>query len=369
MRWFSSRLISGTLLAFGCVTFAACTTESEVDEDGFAEIDEESEDARVAESALTNAERDAVCNAIPKPRPWTKAEFKRLQNEVVTRYVALKRSNDALIAQRGVGGYAGARTEIWKAISLRNDRAAAASLLRSRLKPGYDANQVAREMQGTSCIGRVYEILKASYQAIGRGDEWAPIERCGRAWNSDGLHVQQALIKNGWPSPTLGLATDVARAPGTGDNASTHNGFLTAQRRGSYYGTPVSTKVMLKDFMPTPGSSTRKDEALLLQIGRSDFLSVGTLRGAYHVPMLVPARLLPTDLAPRSGAARTAWLRAHERNEPFVLESHSLRQPWDPTNFEIRPLTDVIGETMTQSVIYSTGTLLMAPHSEVVVPR
>lgn len=326
------------------------------------------EDAHVSESNLTNSEKEALCNAIPAPRPWTPEEREKLRSEVVRRFVELKKKNDALVEQRGVGGYAGARTEIWKAISIRNDRAAAARLIAPKLKPGFDATRVAAEMQGTSCIGRVYEILREVYKSLDRGAEWAAIEKCGRAWDSDGLHVQQALIKNGWPAPTLGFATDEAKAPGpAGQDADIHRGLLSSIPRGTYFGTPVSKTTLMKNFMPSPGSTTRRDDSTLLAVGKSSFLAVGTLRAAFHVPFIVPAASVPEDVAPKSGAARTAWLEARRRGEPFVLESHSLRQPWDATNFEIRPLTEVIGETMGQSVVYSTGTILFAPGSSYVV--
>lgn len=95
-------------------------------------------------------------------------------------------------------------------------------------------------MQGTSCIGRVYEILREVYKSLGRESEWAAIEKCGRARDSDGLHVQQALIKNGWPAPTLGFVTDDAKAPGAGEDVDIHRGFLQSRAQGTYFGTPVS---------------------------------------------------------------------------------------------------------------------------------
>ena len=357
----SVRTLSFLFFAFAAAV-AGCATES-TDGEGDEGLDE---DAHVAESALTSSQKDVICNAIPSPRAWTPAEQTKLASEVVRRFVELKKNNDALIAQRGVGNYTGARTEIWKAISLRDDRAAAAALIKPRLKPGFDAARVAAEMQGTSCIGRVYEILREVYKSLGRESEWAAIEKCGRAWDSDGLHVQQALIKNGWPAPTLGFVTDDAKAPGVGEELDIHLGFLRSRAQGSYYGTPVSKNTVLRNFMPTAGSSTRRDDSLLLTVGASKFLAVGTLRAAYHVPFIVPAAAIPESAAP-TGSASVAWLDARRRNEPFVMESHSLRQPWDATNFEIRPLKEVIGETMSQNVIYSTGTILFAPGSTYVV--
>ncbi|MBX3185697.1 MAG: hypothetical protein KF819_01730 [Labilithrix sp.] len=352
-RSWMTKALGPSLVACG-IAFTGCA-------DGDA-TEADDDDSHASESNLTNAEKEAVCNAIPAPRPWTAEEHARLAAEVVRRFVDLKKKNDALIARRGVGAYAGARTEIWKAISLRNDRAAAAAMIKPKLKPGFDERVVAAEMQGTSCIGRVYEVLREVYEGLGRGAEWKAVEKCGRAWDSDGLHVQQALIKNGWPAPTLALVTDEARAPGSEAEKAVHAGFMRSVARGAYYGTPVSRTSMMKNFMPTPGSSTRLDESTLLAVGGAKFLGVGTLRGAYHVPFVVPAAMIPEDVAPE-GAARAAWLAARRRGEPFILESHSLRQPWDATNFEIRPLKEAIAETMSQSVVYSTGTLLFSPGS------
>lgn len=338
----------------------ACAAES--DSEG-----EESDDAHVSESNLTATEKERICNAIPAPRPWTAEEKTKLASETVRRFVELKKTNDALIKSRGVGNYAGARTEIWKAISIRNDRAAAAALIKPKLKPGFDANRVAAEMQGTSCIGRVYDVLREVYKDLGRATEWAAIEKCGRAWDSDGLHVQQALIKNGWPSPTLGIVTDEAKPPGNAEEISLQRSFQRAITLGSYYGTPVSKTTVLKNFMPTLGSPTRRDDSVLDAVGQSKFLAVGTFRGAFHVPFIIPASAVPEDVAPAAGAERTAWLDARRRNEPFIMESHSLRQPWDPTNFEIKPMKEVIAITMNESVVYSTGTILFAPGSTYVV--
>jgi len=311
-----------------------------------------------ADDKADNATAIAVCNAIPTPRPWTADETTLLLERTVERFSEMKRENDALIARRGVGAYAGVKTEVMKAID-RRDYAAAAAIIRPKLKPGFDANVVAREIAGTSCIGRVYAILRDVYAELGRTDEWKAIEKCGRAWQSDGLHVQQALIKNGWPAPALPFVSDALDLPGSTSEVAVHQEFLRAVGRGSYYGTPVSTTAKLENFLPSPGSSTPKQDAALLSLGRSQFLAVGTLRGAFHVPLIVPAATIGDEFLTTS-AARTA----RDRGEPFVMESHSLRQPWDPTNFEIRPLTEVIAETLPQSVIYATGTILLAPFAE-----
>lgn len=331
--------------------------------DGAGDGEEGAEDAHEAESALTSDEKAALCNAIPTPRAWTAEESTRLGREVVQRFLELKRTNDALIRERGVGRYAGARSGVMKRINA-GDKSGATADVRAHVKPGVNAASIVDEIQGTSCIGVVYRVLRESYATLGRQNEWAAVEKCGRAWDSDGLHVQQALIKAGWPAPTLGLASDSARPMGSAEEQAMHKEFLRAAKAGAYYGTPVHKTILLQDFLPTPGSSTAKNDAMLLQIGRSKFLAVGTLRGAYHVPLIVPADMIPEEFAPGQGAARTSWLSARERGEPFVLESHSLRQPWDATNFEVRPLTAVIAETYQQSVIYSTGTMLFAPFNE-----
>ena len=344
MRW----------LAFLPLSVAiACSTATGTDE---------TEDARTEESMLTTSEKEAVCNAIPRARSWTPAESKVLLDAFVASVVKRKVENDALIASRGVGGYAGAGTEVWKAIE-RGDKAAAAALLRPKLKPGNDPLRVAGEIKGTSCIGYLYTVFKEVYATLGRESEWAAIEKCGRAWDSDGLHVQQALIRNGWVSPTLGFISDETKIPGGANEVAMHREFLRSQRAGSYFGTPVSKTKLLKNFLPTPGSSTPDDDAHFLRIGRGTSLVFGTFRGAFHTPAVVPAASIPVSVAPTDGT-RAAWLAARERGEPFVLESHRLRQAWDPTNFEIRPLTFVMEETFDDSVTYATGTLLFAPGGE-----
>ncbi len=330
---------------------------------GCAEIgldDAESEDTHEesAESNLTTAEKEAICNAIPAARPWTAAESEQLLDDVIRRVVEAKRKNDALIRERGVGGYAGAGTNFYKAI-LRNDKVAAAAILRPKLKPGYDALQIAGEIKGTSCIGYLYTVLRDVYADLGRSSEWAAIERCGRAWDSDGLHVQQALIKNGWLAPSIGFVSDERKLPGAESEVAVHKEFLRAAARGSYYGTPVSTTLMMKNFLPTPGSSTPIDSSYFLRVGSSRTLAFGTFRGAFHTPFIVPSATIPNDVLPSANVRA-----ARDRGEPFVLESHRLREPWDDTNLEIRPLTAVISETFGQSVTYATGTMLFAPNGQ-----
>ncbi len=349
-----------------CLVATACAAS---DDPSLDDVIDPGEDTGGDEDGKTDsATATAICNAIPTPRPWTKQETDQLLDLTVARFSALKRDNDALIKRRGVGAYAGVKTEVQKAID-RRDWSTAAAIIRPRLKPGYDARTVVKEIAGTSCIGRVYAVLREVYAELGRAEEWKAIEKCGRAWASDGLHVQQALIKNGWPSPTLPFVSDALDLPGSASEVAIHEEFLRAVTRGTYYGTPVSKTAMMKNFLPSPGSTTTRDERALLALGRSRFLGFGTLRGAFHVPLVAPAASIPVDLAPASGTARTEWLAARDRGEPFILESHSLRQPWDPTNFEIRPLTDAIDETLRESVTYATGTLLLAQFSELTIDQ
>lgn len=339
------------LVLVSLMSVAACTASTASDAD--------SEDTHeTASENLTASEKSAICDAIPTPRAWTADESQKLLSEVVRRVAEEKRKNDALIRERGVGAYAGAGTELWQAIE-RGDKARAAAILRPKLVRGADALRVVSEIKGTSCIGFLYTIMRDVYASLDRASEWAAIEKCGRAWDSDGLHVQQALIKNGWPAPSIGFISDERTIPGSEREIAVHREFVRAAASGSYFGTPVSRTTMMKNFLPTPGSSTRLDESYFLRVGRSTSLAFGTFRGAFHTPFIVPAAAVPADLA-GSPAARAA----RERGEPFVLESHRLRQAWDPTNIEVRPLKEVMSETFGQSVTYATGTMLFAPGGE-----
>src|SRR5262249_46523302 len=131
-------------------------------------------------------------------------------NEVMKKVAEDKRRNAALIAERGVGYLVGGRTPFAKAIAS-NNKAAAPEIIQPKVKPGYDAMKIAGEISGTSCIGYVYVVLKHVYGLLGRANEWTALEKCGRAWDSDGLHFQQALIKNGWPSPSLAWVSDTEK--------------------------------------------------------------------------------------------------------------------------------------------------------------
>lgn len=292
-------------------------------------------------------------------RAWSSSEATLLRERVITRFAELKRDNDALIDRRGVGSYVGANTDTWRAM-VAGDRATAAAQIGPHVKRGYDVETVLDELQGTSCIGRVYRVLDEVYRELGRRDEWAAIEACGRAHESNGLTVQSALIASGWPAPTLGLVTDAERLPGSADEVAFHQDFLRAASAGSYYGVPVSTARTLQNFLPSPTSDTPLDTSVWDELRRSTFLAFATLRGAYHVPLVVPGRLVPANLAP---AGDSSWSAARDASEPFVLESHSYREAWDKTNFEIRPLRQAIGETFSDDVVYATGTVLFAPGS------
>lgn len=319
-------------------------------------------DAGVPEEGGTApTEAEALCNQI-QATSWTPAEADSLLQGVVAAFATLKRDNDALIDERGVGGFVGSNTDTYKALVAGN-KAGAVALIQDHVADGYDAEAIVDELVGTSCIGRVYRVLDQVYTALGRGAEWDRIEACGRAWNSDGLHVQDALIRSGWGSPALPLVSDAVNLPGSAEEVALSQAFLQAAAAGSYYGVPLSTTKRLQNFLPSPGSSTPRDTSVYDQLSSGTYLAFATLRAAYHVPVVVPGRFVPADLAPPGDGA---WTAARAASEPFVLESHSYREAWDKTNFELRPLTRVIGETFTQTAVYATGTLLFAPHGSFV---
>lgn len=319
-------------------------------------------DGSVAEAdSATPTEAEALCDQIALTT-WSAADSEALLDGVVTRFAQLKRDNDALIEERGVGAYVGSNTETWQAI-VNGDRATAAALVEPHLEPGYDIEEVLDELAGTSCIGRVYRVLAEVYASLGHGTEWDAIEKCGRAWQSDGLHVQDALIRSGWRSPALPVVSDAEQLPGTAAEQAFHQEFLQAAAAGSYYGVPLSTTQRLQNFLPSPGSSTVRDTSMYSTLSHATYLAFATLRAAYHVPLVVPGRFVPADLAP---ADDSWWPQARAASEPFVLESHSYREAWDKTNFEIRPLTYVIAETFDDDVVYATGTLLFAPNGSFV---
>jgi len=358
-RFAPARLTVAALLVGAGAMTAACTGAAE-DADDY-----ESEDAHETEDNLTSAEKAAAkakCAAIPRAREWSQAESDFLLDTVVRKFTATKKEHDRLIAERGIGSYGGIRTDILKTISS-GDKARAAAMIAPHVKAGYSARAIVDELRQTSCVGWVLKVLKETYTEMGRADEWRTIESCTRAWDSDGLHLQQALINSGWPSPALGVASDEKPGNWSETERGEHQSLLNGVRRGLYWDVPLSKTIMLKNFLPVPGTGTPKDERMLLEIGSSKFFSVGIFRGAYHVPIIIPARSVPSELAP-TGSTRASWIAAKNRGEPFILESHSLRQPWDPTNFEVRPMTEVMGETYTQSVKYSVGTMLFSPKSQ-----
>jgi hypothetical protein len=364
-------LCSVALMFVGCAASSA-------DDDALA-ADGEEDAHEASESDLTSAEKAAVCANVKKSAPFTDAETARLLSLIVQKSAAIKQDNDRLIRERGIGARMGNRSQIYQLLEDDTDpvtklkftpaeratrKAKAHALVQAKLKPGLVAETVLKDVRGTSCIGFVYEVLRSAYADMGRSAEWATVEKCGRAWDSDGLHVQQALIATGWPGPTLPFVTDEANTAGPDTEKAMLSEFRRAITRGSYYGTPVSKTTVLKNFLPMPGSSTVKNDAMLRSIGSGNSFGLATFRGAYHVPLIVPAASVPSVFAPPAGAARAEWLAAKSSGEAFMIESHASRNPWDDTNFEIRPLTAALKETYSTKIVYSTGTILFAPNSD-----
>jgi hypothetical protein len=359
------------LMLLGC-------SDLSVDDDAFAaDGDEDAHES--SESDLTSAEKAAVCAKVKKSRPFTDVETARLLSLIVQKSAAIKSDHDRLIRERGIGSRMGNRSQVYQLLNDEMDpvtklkftpatratrKAKALALVQAKLKPGLSAETVLSSVRGTSCIGFVYEVLRSAYADLGRSDEWATVEKCGRAWDSDGLHVQQALIATGWPGPTLPFITDEANTAGPDSEKAMLSEFKRAITRGSYYGTPLSKTMVLKNFLPMPGSSTVKNDAMLRSIGGGASFGIATFRGAYHVPLIVPAASVPSVFVPPTGAVRSEWLLAKSRGEAFMIESHASRNPWDDTNFEIRPLTSALRETYAEKIVYSTGTVLFAPNSE-----
>jgi hypothetical protein len=371
------RSLSGSLCVLG-FAFLGCAASSALEESE----DQGTEDGReTSESNLTSSERTAICGNVAKGPAFTEAETAKLLSLILKKASGAKREHERLIKERGVGNRMGNRSEVYQLLQAEADaagkpltpamrstrKAKALALLQTKLKPGYVAEAVAKEISGTSCIGFVYEVMRAAYAELGRSSEWAAVEKCGRAWDSDGLHVQQALIASGWPSPTLPFVTDEANTVGREEEKAMLREFLGAVKKGSYYGTPVSKSMMLRNFLPMPMSQTQADDAMLLDLGSSNSFGIATFRGAFHVPFIVPAAGISEEFAPTKEPLRSRWLDAKERGEAFMIESHSLRQPWDPTNFEIRPLTEALAETYAMPVVYSTGNLLLAPNADFTV--
>lgn len=355
-----SALVASSVFAFGC---GVSTEEVDVLEDETSRSSD-TEDTSYAEDALSAAETEALCAQIPNTKPWTQQESDALVKQVVSSFTARKRLNDSLIRSRGVGKYVGERTPLYRAIAAGN-KAEGERILAASLKGGNDPKVVLAEMRPTSCIGAVYSVLGEGYAAAGRADEWKKIFACGKANGGIGTRFQGALIRNGWPAPSLAFVTDTASLPGNANERGISSRLMTMRSGGkSYFGVPMSGSDFMRDFLPSPGSRTAADKSLLRKIGTGNYLSIGTIREAYHVPMVVPAALISDEFAPAKGtASRAAWDAAKAAGEPFLLESHSARNANDLTNFEIKPFTRALSITFKDNIVYSSGTLLFSPNS------
>jgi len=386
------RLLSMLLVSAGLAVTACSGGEVTEEESGADGESTEAEDAVSGEAAISEADaarRDAICNSIRPGRAWSAEESERLLDLVVKNFADTKRENDRLIRERGIGKYAGFRTAFGKKLAA-GDRAGAAALIKDKVKGGQSATQIVANMTGrgntTSCVAWALKSMGEAYAQLGRSDEWKPVLDCAIAWDSIGTRFQAALVKSGWPAPGMAIVADQAVDPKWEQRAverqaeidaiqdpelkakevneprntiNVHKGLIGAIPKGIYYGAPLSKSVVLKNFLPWVGSATPRDESVFLQLGKSRAMGLGTLRAAYHVPIIVPAASVPSDFV-----VTNAHKAAQRRGEPFVMESHSLRQPWDPTNFEVRPLNEVIGETYSANVVYSTGTVLFPPFAQ-----
>jgi hypothetical protein len=296
----SALLCGAFLTATGC----AASDEPEVD----AELAAANDDAHeTAEADLTSAQKDAICNNVPRSRSFTAVESARLQKLLFEKLAARKRENDRLIATRGIGKYLGNRSQVYR---LLNDtissttkkaftaseratrKARAISMIDAHLSAGSEAAHVASELTGTSCIGFVYDIMRSAYADLGRKEEWAAVEKCGRAWDSDALHVQKALMETGWPSPALPFITDEANSVGAESEKGMLREFTKAIARANYYGTPISKSSVLKNFLPMPGSRTAATTRMLTDIGSGDSFGLMTFRGAYSCFPQPPCRTI-----------------------------------------------------------------------------
>jgi hypothetical protein len=322
------------------------------------------EDSRSEADLTSLAEAQKICDNQPVPRAWSAVEVEQLTSELVNLAVERKRTNDALIRTRGVGGWVGVRTEVGKALSAKN-YTEAARLIAPKLARGTNALDVAKSMKTTFCIGFTTEMLELAYGKIGRESEAKALTNCTKASDWRGNFVQQALMKNGWSKPGLGFISDSKNVPGnTPDEKLRHAGFLRAAARGSYFGVTLSRTALLKDFLPTPGGNTVRDDTAFRTLGSSKFLAYGLFREGYHVPFVIPAALAPDEFATAANVNAASYMEAKLNGEPFIIESHSLRGSGDPTNFEIRPLRDAMAETLSKDVVYGSGSLVFAPFSE-----
>lgn len=353
-----------SLTALPVMTGCASETEDSMS-DEVSPSSEGEEDSRADSNVTTLTEAKDICrNKQPKPRPWTAEDADALTREVVKLSVERKRLNDAALRDRGVGIWVGVRTEVGKALSARNYDEVA-RLIAPKLKRGLDPMTVAKSMKTTFCIGFTTDVLETAYKNIGRAEEGAALTRCTIASDWRGNFVQQALMQNGWSNPGVGFISDSKNTPGnTDDEKLRHKGFLRAVARGSYFDVPLSKTGLIKDFLPTPGGNTVRDDSSLVRLGKSKFLSYGLFREGYHVPFVIPAALAPDEFANAVGVDRASFIDAKRRGEPFIIESHSLRGATDPTNFEIRPLRAAMAETLGKEVVYGSGSLVFAPFSE-----
>jgi hypothetical protein len=357
-----------SLLALVALPFAvACgSVDSGVpgEDDTVSPGTEGDEDSRAESDLTTLAEAKRICLSQPAPKPWTREDLKSLTDEVVRVSIERKRANDKAIRERGIGIWVGIRTEVGKALDAKNYQEVA-RLIQPKLKSGFNALDVAKSMKTTFCIGFTTEVLELAYAKIGRASEAAALTKCTIASDWRGNFVQQALMKNGWMAPAVGFISDSKAPPGnTDDERARHKGFLRMVQRGSYFDVALSKTALIKDFLPTPGSATVRDDSAFVNLGKSPFLAYGLFREGYHVPFVIPAALAPDEFANAAGVNSARFLDSKRRGEPFIIESHSLRGMNDPTNFEIRPLRDAMEETLDKQIVYGSGTLVFAPFSQ-----
>jgi len=191
----------------------------------------------------------------------------------------------------------------------------------------------------TSCIGFVLNNLEKGYKNAGKSERWKEIDKIVRENSGDGNFLLRELKKDGWTTVYFNpdVKNPTTQVPSASKPPDHHVWTASEVKKGNNYlsgvklpngerfdGVPIDQ--MMTDYRPTnPYKNTpRTDELQKLQ---ETPLFVGIANGGFHVYL---------------------------GSQGNVIESHSTRDPTDPTNIEIRPFTEwglLEGESYLSGVI------------------
>jgi hypothetical protein len=268
--------------------------------------------------------------ALPPPKNNVKTEWKPVVEGTLESVNVFMDAHFDAIQKTGIGLMYGPKSSYAKLSDAQKSL-----YISQRRRPG-TAAPVPKE---TSCVGFVLNQLEQGYKRAGKQERWKEIDAIVRDHQGDGNFLLQELKKDGWT--TVYFNPDVknpTQQVGQPSKPADHHIWTASEvKKGRNYlsgvklfngerfdGIPIDEQML--NYRPTNPYQTTPETAQLEKLRRAP-LFVGIANGGYHVYL---------------------------GSQGNVIESHSTRNPTDPTNMEIRPFSEwglLDGESYLSGVI------------------